>query len=49
MTSDLYCLIAAEDPGIPSYLHIEREQNSEKKYFLETHGCQMNVADTEIV
>ena len=26
-----------------------REENKNKKYFIETHGCQMNVADSEIV
>jgi tRNA A37 methylthiotransferase MiaB len=34
---------------LPDYLHIQREDNKNKKYFIETHGCQMNVADTEIV
>ena len=34
---------------LPEYLHIEREHNKNKTYFIETHGCQMNVADTEIV
>lgn len=34
---------------MPEYLHIDRESNKNKKYFIETHGCQMNVADTEIV
>jgi tRNA-2-methylthio-N6-dimethylallyladenosine synthase len=35
--------------SLPDYLHIERESNRNKKYFIETHGCQMNVADSEIV
>ncbi len=35
--------------SLPDYLHIHREENKNKKYFIETHGCQMNVADTEIV
>lgn len=35
--------------SLPEYLHIEREQNKNKTYHVETHGCQMNVADTEIV
>jgi len=26
-----------------------RMNNSGKSYFIETHGCQMNVADSEIV
>lgn len=34
---------------MPDYLHIAREENKNKQYFIETHGCQMNVADTEIV
>jgi hypothetical protein len=27
----------------------ERADNASKKYFIETHGCQMNVADSELV
>ena len=38
-----------DESMLPEYLHIERESNRNKKYFIETHGCQMNVADTEIV
>lgn len=38
-----------DESTLPEYLHIERESNKNKKYFIETHGCQMNVADTEIV
>ncbi len=34
---------------MPEYLHIQKESNLGKTYFIETHGCQMNVADTEIV
>ena len=34
---------------LPAYLHVDRESNRGKKYYIETHGCQMNVADTEIV
>jgi hypothetical protein len=34
---------------LPDYLHVAREENKNKKYFIETHGCQMNVADSEIV
>jgi tRNA-2-methylthio-N6-dimethylallyladenosine synthase len=39
----------ANHASLPDYLHIERESNKNKKYFIETHGCQMNVADSEIV
>ncbi|CDW86023.1 rna modification family [Stylonychia lemnae] len=38
-----------DESTLPSYLHIQREDNKNKTYFIETHGCQMNVADTEIV
>jgi hypothetical protein len=38
-----------DDLSLPSYLHVQREQNLGKTYFIETHGCQMNVADSEIV
>ena len=38
-----------EEENLPDYLHIERERNRGKTYFIETHGCQMNVADSEIV
>jgi len=34
---------------LPDYLHIQREENRHKKYYIETHGCQMNVSDSEIV
>ncbi len=27
----------------------QRQANQKKSYLIETHGCQMNVADTEIV
>lgn len=38
-----------EEEILPEYLHVEREENRGKTYFIETHGCQMNVADSEIV
>ena len=33
------------------YLEINRIRNQSlnKSYFIETHGCQMNVADSELV
>ena len=34
---------------LPGYLHILPQSNQGKTYFVETHGCQMNVADSEIV
>jgi hypothetical protein len=24
---------------LPEYLHVAREENKNKKYFIETHGC----------
>jgi tRNA A37 methylthiotransferase MiaB len=38
-----------EMENLPDYLQIERAQNRGRTYFIETHGCQMNVADSEIV
>ena len=38
-----------DESVLPDYLHIERQKNAGKTYFIETYGCQMNVADSEIV
>jgi hypothetical protein len=27
----------------------KRSANSNKKFFIETHGCQMNLADSEVI
>ena len=34
---------------LPDYLQLDRTANKGQSYFIETHGCQMNVADSEIV
>lgn len=28
-----------DESTLPEYLHIEREVNKHKKFFIETHGC----------
>jgi hypothetical protein len=40
-----------EEPSLmpPCYDMQEYVKNSGKTFFVETHGCQMNVSDTEIV
>ncbi len=38
---------APEQPGAP--INLEDQPLSSLKFFIETYGCQMNVADSEIV
>lgn len=43
--------LTADAPVLSSVLpsSTDKSSNSNKKFFIETHGCQMNLADSEVI
>lgn len=42
-------LLTAQIADSVSSFNPDKSANSNKKFFIETHGCQMNLADSEVI